>query len=108
MYNNNKIKCTNCCRPSHLLALLAEHDVAQVHQVGQQVVAVLALPDQVVAAGAAGGSRTTRHHFVPAGRAAAHRRNYAVERSRHRIYDIRGGQSAGLLQARVLVEVAVF
>lgn len=95
--------------PSHLLALLAEHDAAQVHQVGQQVVAVLALPDQVVAAGAAGGSRTPRHHFVPAGRAAAHRRrNHAVELSRHRIYDIRGGQSAGPLQARVLVDVAVF
>lgn len=86
---------------SHLLALLAEHDAAQVHQVGQQIVAVLALPDQVVAAGAAGGSRTPRHHFVPAGRAAAHRRgrrrNHAVERSRHRIDDIRGGQSAGPL-----------
>lgn len=81
---------------SHLLALtVAEQDVPQVHQVGQQGVALLALADQVAPARVPGG-RPAGHHFVPAGRAAAHRRrNYAVEfRWCHGIYDVRGGRSA--------------
>lgn len=87
-------------RLSHLLALLltaAEQDVPQVHQVGQQGVALLALADQIAAARVP-GRRPAGHHFVPAGRAAAHRwrRNYAVEHSRccHGVYDVRGGRSA--------------
>lgn len=66
---------------SHLLALttVAEQDVPQVHQIGQQGVALLALADQVAPARVP-GRRPAGHHFVPAGRAAAHRRrNYAVE-----------------------------
>lgn len=84
---------------SHLLALLtaAEQDVPQVHQVGQQGVALLTLTDQIAAARVP-GRRPAGHHFVPAGRAATHRRrrNHAVEHSRccHGVYDVRGGRSA--------------
>lgn len=89
---------------SHLLALatVAEQDVPQVHQIGQQRVTLLALADQVAAARVP-GRRPAGHHFVPTGRAAAHRRrNYAVELGWdcHGIYDVRGGRSAWPLQGR--------
>lgn len=98
--------------PSDLLsrALLPQHDVAQVHQVGQQVFAILALTDQITTARVPGGSRVAAHHFVPAGSASTHwrgRRNHTVERSHHGIYHIRCGRSAGPLQGRVLAGVVV-
>lgn len=97
---------------SHLLgrALLAQHDVAQVHQVGQQVVGFVALADQIATARVPGGSRAAGHHFVPAGSAPAHRRwrrDHTVERSRHGIYYIRGGRAAGPLHERFLARVVV-
>lgn len=91
---------------SHLLGLrallAAEQNVAKVHQVGQQGVALLTLADQVAAARVPGRQCPAGHHFIPAGRAAAHRRrNHSVERSRHGIYDVRGGRSAWSLSVGV-------
>lgn len=89
---------------SHLLtAAAAQQDVPQVHQIGQQGVTFLTLANQV-APSRVPGRRPAGHHFVPTGRAAAHRRrNYAVELCYgrcHEVYDVRGGRSAWPLQGR--------